>query len=75
MQYSCGYWKDADTLEAAQEAKLKLICDKLRLQPGMHLLDVGCGWGGLAEYAARHYGVRVTGITISEQQRRLAEAR
>ncbi|MEN3031135.1 cyclopropane fatty acyl phospholipid synthase [Chromobacterium amazonense] len=75
MQYSCGYWKDADTLEAAQEAKLKLICDKLALQPGMHLLDVGCGWGGLAEYAARHYGVRVTGITISEQQQRLARER
>ncbi|WP_046155424.1 cyclopropane fatty acyl phospholipid synthase [Chromobacterium vaccinii] len=72
MQYSCGYWKDAATLEEAQEAKLRLICDKLGLKPGMHLLDIGCGWGGLAAYAARHYGVRVTGITISEQQRQLA---
>ncbi|ERE10618.1 cyclopropane fatty acyl phospholipid synthase [Pseudogulbenkiania ferrooxidans] len=72
MQYSCGYWKDAATLEEAQEAKLRLICDKLGLKPGMHLLDIGCGWGGLAAYAARHCGVRVTGITISEQQRQLA---
>ncbi|MEN7432054.1 cyclopropane fatty acyl phospholipid synthase [Chromobacterium sp. TRC.1.1.SA] len=72
MQYSCGYWKGAATLEEAQEAKLRLICDKLGLKPGMHLLDIGCGWGGLAAYAARHCGVRVTGITISEQQRQLA---
>ncbi|AXE30635.1 cyclopropane fatty acyl phospholipid synthase [Chromobacterium phragmitis] len=72
MQYSCGYWKDAETLARAQEAKLGLICDKLQLAPGMRLLDVGCGWGGLAAYAARRYGVSVTGITISEQQRQLA---
>ena len=48
MQYSCGYWKDAQTLEQAQEAKLELICQKLQLQPGMQVLDIGCGWGGLA---------------------------
>ncbi|WP_206600352.1 cyclopropane fatty acyl phospholipid synthase [Chromobacterium sphagni] len=75
MQYSCGYWKDASTLEEAQEAKLKLICDKLRLAPGMHLLDIGCGWGGLSAYAARHYGVSVTGVTISRQQLQLAQQR
>ena len=49
MQYSCGYWKDATTLEEAQEAKLRMICEKLQLQPGMRLLDIGCGWGALAE--------------------------
>ncbi len=47
MQYSCAYWKEAQTLEAAQQAKLRLICEKLQLQPGMRVLDIGCGWGGL----------------------------
>lgn len=75
MQYSCAYWKDAATLEQAQEAKLKLICDKLQLQPGMTLLDIGCGWGGLSEYAARHYGVSVTGVTISAEQQKMAQKR
>ncbi len=51
MQYSCGYWKDAATLSEAQDAKLKMICDKLHMEPGMTLLDIGCGWGGLAAYA------------------------
>ncbi|XKL69413.1 hypothetical protein PGB90_007182 [Kerria lacca] len=68
MQYSCGYWKDAKTLEEAQLAKMKMICDKLQLKPGMKLLDIGCGWGGLAAYAAENYGVSVTGITISTEQ-------
>lgn len=68
MIYSCGYWKDAQTLDAAQEAKLALICQKLQLEPGMRLLDIGCGWGGLARYAVENYGVNVVGITISEQQ-------
>ena len=75
MQYSCGYWKDAETLEEAQVSKLKLICEKLNLQEGMSLLDIGCGWGGLAEYAARNYGVDVTGITISVEQKKMAEKR
>ncbi|WP_026111844.1 cyclopropane fatty acyl phospholipid synthase [Winslowiella toletana] len=75
MQYSCGYWKDATTLEEAQHAKLKMICDKLQLQPGMSLLDIGCGWGGLAEFAARHYGVSVVGVTISAEQQKLAQQR
>lgn len=68
MIYSCAYYKDAVTLDAAQTAKLKLICDKLQLQPGMRLLDIGCGWGGLAAYAAQHYDVEVVGITISQEQ-------
>ncbi|KAB7896140.1 cyclopropane fatty acyl phospholipid synthase [Serratia sp. Leaf50] len=75
MQYSCAYWKDATTLEQAQEAKLKMICDKLQLQPGQRLLDIGCGWGGLAEYAARNYGVSVFGVTISAEQQKMAQER
>ncbi len=70
MQYSCAYWKDADTLEAAQQAKLKLICEKLQLQPGMRVLDIGCGWGGLSQYMATHYGVSVVGVTISAEQQK-----
>jgi cyclopropane-fatty-acyl-phospholipid synthase len=76
MIYSCGYWQHAQTLEAAQSDKLELICRKLQLEGGMRLLDIGCGWGGLARYAAEHYGVSVVGITVSKQQvdlgRRLA---
>lgn len=68
MIYSCAYFKNANSLDEAQEAKLKLICDKLQLSPGLNLLDIGCGWGGLARYAAEHYGVNVVGITISQQQ-------
>ncbi len=60
------------TLDEAQEAKLDLICRKLKLEPGMRLLDMGCGWGGLASYAAEKYGVKVVGITISEQQAAVA---
>lgn len=68
MNYTCGYWKDAKTLDEAQLAKLKLTCDKLDLKPGMRMLDIGCGWGALAKFAAEHYGVSVVGVTISEQQ-------
>lgn len=75
MQYSCGYWANARDLEQAQLDKLDLICKKLALSPGQHLLDIGCGWGGLARFAAEHYGVSVVGITISEEQKRLAEER
>ncbi|MCE0799502.1 MULTISPECIES: cyclopropane fatty acyl phospholipid synthase [unclassified Buttiauxella] len=75
MQYSCGYWKDATNLRQAQEAKLKMLCEKLQLQPGMKLLDIGCGWGGLAQYAAEHYNVHVTGVTISEEQQKMAQER
>jgi len=75
MQYSCGYWKEAETLEQAQQAKLQMICEKLQLEPGMSLLDIGCGWGGLAEYAARNFGVKVFGVTISAEQQKLAQQR
>lgn len=75
MLYSCGYWARARTLDQSQRDKLDLICRKLDLQPGEHLLDIGCGWGGLAEHAARHHGVRVTGITISREQATLARER
>ncbi|WP_341937308.1 cyclopropane fatty acyl phospholipid synthase [Marinimicrobium sp. C2-29] len=73
MIYSCGYWANTDNLEDAQHQKLDMICRKLKLEPGMTLLDIGCGWGGLAEFAARHYGVEVTGITISKEQQKLAQ--
>lgn len=75
MQYSCGYWRHAQTLEDAQNAKLEMICEKLQLKPGMRLLDIGCGWGGLAAYAARNYGVSVDGVTISREQQKLAQQR
>lgn len=68
MIYSCGYWRNASTLEEAQEAKLDLICRKLELAPGMRLLDLGCGWGGLAKFAAERYKVSVVGVTISVNQ-------
>ncbi len=70
--YSCGYWKNASTLDEAQEAKLDLVCRKLYLAPGMRVLDVGCGWGGTARFAAERYGVEVVGITVSEEQARYA---
>jgi cyclopropane-fatty-acyl-phospholipid synthase len=67
--YSCAYFESAaDSLDRAQEQKLDLICRKLRLQPGMRLLDIGCGWGGLILWAAEHYGVDATGITLSDGQ-------
>jgi cyclopropane-fatty-acyl-phospholipid synthase len=72
MIYSCAYWRDASDLAAAQEAKLDLVCRKIKLRPGMRLLDIGCGWGGLARFAAERYGVDVVAITISEQQAELA---
>jgi cyclopropane-fatty-acyl-phospholipid synthase len=70
MQYSCAWFRDTDDLAQAQREKMDLICRKLGLEKGMSLLDIGCGWGGLARHAAEHYGCRVVGITISEQQRR-----
>ena len=75
MIYSCGYWNDAADLEAAQEAKLDLICAKLGLEPGMRLLDIGCGWGGLARFAAERYGARVTGISPATRQVEVARRR
>ncbi|WP_457350352.1 cyclopropane fatty acyl phospholipid synthase [Roseateles sp. P5_D6] len=75
MIYSCAYWAHAEGLEQAQAHKLEMICRKLELQPGETLLDIGCGWGGLARYAAERFGVRVTGITVSKEQLALAEKR
>lgn len=68
MNYSCAYWKDAKNLDEAQENKLRLICEKLYLQPGMKVLDIGCGWGAFGKYAAEKYSVEVTGITVSQEQ-------
>lgn len=75
MAYSCAYWNDAQNLDDAQDAKLDLICRKLELRPGMTLLDIGCGWGSLLEHAARHYGVRAHGVTVSTEQAQLARER
>ncbi|MER6157175.1 cyclopropane-fatty-acyl-phospholipid synthase family protein [Streptomyces sp. NPDC001868] len=78
MVYSCAYWPAADgtaTLEAAQHDKLDLICRKLDLTPGQRLLDVGCGWGSMAVHAAREYGVRVVGVTLSQEQAAYARKR
>lgn len=68
LVYSCGYWREADALDTAQEAKLELCCRKLGLQPGMRLLDIGCGWGEMLKYAAQHNGVSGVGITVSREQ-------
>ena len=75
MTYSCAYWPEASSLEQAQRNKLDLICRKLELCKGERLLDIGCGWGGLAKYAAEHYGVNVTGVTVSREQQQLAQER
>jgi cyclopropane-fatty-acyl-phospholipid synthase len=68
MNYSCAYWKGARNLDEAQEAKLDLSCRKLGLEPGMSLLDIGCGWGALAGFAAERHGAEVVGITVSKEQ-------
>jgi cyclopropane-fatty-acyl-phospholipid synthase len=75
MSYSCAYWHNADDLEQAQQDKLDMICRKLELEPGEKLLEIGCGWGGLARHAAEHYGVEVVGVTVSKEQQQLAQAR
>ncbi|MEF3275543.1 MAG: cyclopropane fatty acyl phospholipid synthase [Chloroflexus sp.] len=76
MIYSCAYWEHgARTLDEAQEAKLDLIARKLDLRPGMRVLDIGCGWGGTAQYLAERYGVHVVGITVSQAQATLARER
>jgi cyclopropane-fatty-acyl-phospholipid synthase len=72
MQYSCAYFNGTTDLAEAQRCKMDLICRKLGLQSGMRLLDIGCGWGGLAKYAAENYGCRVVGITVSKEQQQYA---
>ena len=73
MVYSCGYWREAKNLDDAQEAKLDLVCRKLHLREGQKVLDIGCGWGSFARYAAKNYGVRVVGLTVSKRQAELAQ--
>ena len=75
LLYTCGYWKNAKTLDEAQENKLDLICRKLNLKSGMKVLDLGCGWGGFARFAAKNYGAEVTGYTVSKEQVALARER
>ena len=76
MTYSCAIFsRGAKTLEEAQETKLELVCTKLGLEPGMRVLDVGCGWGSFAVHAAQRHGVDVTGITLSEPQAAKARER
>ncbi len=78
MAYSCGYWTSEEPgygLDEAQRDKFDLVCRKLGLQPGMRLLDVGCGWGSLSLHAAAHYGVTVTGVTLSREQQAFARER
>jgi len=75
MTYTCGYWRNAADLEQAQANKLDLVCRKIGLQPGDRVLDIGCGWGSFAEFAARNYAAEVVGITISREQAELARQR
>jgi cyclopropane-fatty-acyl-phospholipid synthase len=76
MQYSCGYFLRPDmTLDEAQKAKKIHIAEKLRIEPGMRVLDIGCGWGGLGLELARTYGAEVTGVTLSSEQLAVAQAR
>lgn len=67
-QYTCGYFKGTEDLDTAQEQKMDLICRKLMLKPGERVLDIGCGWGGLAKFMAERYQANVTGVTISKEQ-------
>ena len=74
MQYTCGYFADAnESLDAAQERKLDTICRKLRLKPGERFVDFGCGWGGLVIHAAKHFGVEAVGVTLAGEQARWAQ--
>src|SRR5947208_16440223 len=76
LTYSCAVWHDdTTTLEEAQDDKHELICRKLGLEPGMRLLDVGCGWGGMVLHAAEHHGVHAVGVTLSRPQADLARKR
>lgn len=73
MNYTCGYWKNATTLDEAQEAKLELVCHKINLKAGMTVLESGCGWGSFAKYAAEKYGAKVIGINVSKEQVKLGK--
>lgn len=73
--YSCGYWREAATLDEAQTAKMELVCRKLGLQSGMRVLDIGCGFGEMLAYAAERHGVSGVGVTISQEQAAYARRR
>lgn len=73
LTYTCGYWKDAENLDDAQEAKLDLVCKKIGLKCGQKVLDIGSGWGSFIGYAAEKYGANATGITVSKEQKALAD--
>ncbi|HEX4103983.1 MAG TPA: cyclopropane fatty acyl phospholipid synthase [Candidatus Paceibacterota bacterium] len=73
MVYTCGYWRNAKNLDEAQEAKLDLVCKKLGLRAGQKVLDIGCGWGSFAKFAAEKYGAHVTGVTVSKEQAALGK--
>jgi cyclopropane-fatty-acyl-phospholipid synthase len=75
MVYTCAYWKDAHNLDEAQEAKLDLVCRKIGLERGMRVLDIGCGWGSFARFAAERYGAEVVGVTVASNQVELARER
>jgi cyclopropane-fatty-acyl-phospholipid synthase len=66
--YTCAYWKNAGTLDEAQEAKLELVCKKIGIKPGMRILEIGCGWGSFAKYAAEKHGASIVGVTVSKEQ-------
>ena len=68
LNYTCAYWKNANNLDEAQEAKLELVCKKIGIHPGMRILELGCGWGSFAKYAAEKYGASVLGVTVSKEQ-------
>jgi cyclopropane-fatty-acyl-phospholipid synthase len=68
LNYTCGYWKNATNLDDAQEAKLELVCQKIGVKPGMRILEIGCGFGAFAKYAAEKYGAEVLGLTVSKEQ-------
>jgi cyclopropane-fatty-acyl-phospholipid synthase len=74
LTYSCGYWKDAKTLDEAQEAKLDLICRKIELKKGQNVLDIGSGWGSFLQFAAEKYGAQGVGVTVSKEQAEYANA-
>ena len=68
LNYTCAYWKNASNLDEAQEAKLELVCRKIGIHPGMRILELGCGWGSFAKYAAEKYGASILGVTVSKEQ-------
>jgi len=73
LVYTCGYWKDAKDLDQSQEAKLDLVCKKIGLKKGQTVLDIGSGWGSFIKFAAEKYGAKTTGVTVSIEQKKLAD--